>query len=122
MSVPQFKHEIQDFIRSHRSEVQDSDRTETAHNTPIGVRAGLSIHGLRYLYVQEEYQRLVQKGMQGPAAELQVMEQVGHERRSETERYTGGHPTTVQQVSLFGELDDPATGPVPSSRTQQPVS
>lgn len=114
MSIPQFKHEVQEFIRKHRSEIQDSDRTQTAHNTPMGARAGLSIHGLRYLYVQEEYQRLVQRGMQAPAAELQVMEQVGHERRSETERYMGGRSTTVQQVSLLGELDaPPANCPVP---------
>jgi site-specific recombinase XerD len=120
MSVPQLKHEIQAFIRRHRSEVQDSDRTKTAHNTPVGAKSGLSIHELRYLYVQEEYQRLIQNGMQRAAAEVQVMEQVGHERRSETERYMAGHSTTVQQVSLFGEFDASETGPVPLSTTRIP--
>lgn len=61
------------------------------------------MHGLRYKYVQDEYRRLVSSGKPPEDAQLQVMKQVGHERRSEAVRY--GVPDLPKQESLFEPED-----------------
>ena len=102
-SIPAFKADVEDFIRRNREIIQAPDRVSSAHNVRPGAKSALSMHGLRYKYVQDEYHRLVSLGISRPEAERQVMRQVGHERRSEIARY--GVPVDVaRQQPLIASL------------------
>jgi hypothetical protein len=62
--------------------------------------------------VQDEYKRLVSSGKPPADAQLEVMKQVGHERRSEAVRY--GVPDLPKQESLF----EPEDKELPHGRSQ----
>jgi integrase len=88
--IHSFKKSVQNFIYNHREEIQDEDRSESAHNVKKDSKGSLTVHGLRHSFAREQYFALKDAGFSSDLAKEQVSEMLGHHRREITEVYLGG--------------------------------
>jgi integrase len=88
--IHSFKKSVQNFIYNHRVEIQDEDRSESAHNVEEDSKGSLTVHGLRYSFAREQYFELKDAGFSSDLAKEQVSEMLGHHRKEITEVYLGG--------------------------------
>jgi integrase len=87
--IHSFKKSVQNFIYNHRKEIQDEDRSESAHNVEDS-KGALTVHGLRHAFAREQYYALKNVGFSSELAKKQVSEMLGHHRKEVTEIYLGG--------------------------------
>lgn len=85
-TIHKFEKAVEDFVRYHRNEIQDSDRKETAHNVHEHERGALTVHGLRHTYARDELNRLREIMPEREARQF-LAEELGHGRESVTEIY-----------------------------------
>jgi len=84
--IQNFEKAVEDFVRYHRSKIQDSDRKGNAHNVLNHERAALTPHGLRHTYARDELYRLKERMPEREARQL-LAEELGHGRESVTGIY-----------------------------------
>lgn len=87
--VHQHEKYVQGFIRIYRGEIQDYDRTQTAHGVGDNQRGALSYHGLRHSYSDNEYKLLLKEMEQEQAVRKEIAERLGHGRIAITRTYLG---------------------------------
>jgi len=88
--IHSFEKSVQNFIYNHREEIQDEDRSGSAHNVEEDSKGALTAHGLRHSFAREQYYDLKDAGFSSELAKEQVSEILGHHRREVTEIYLGG--------------------------------
>jgi len=88
--IHSFKKSVQNFIYNHREEIQDEDRSDSAHNVEKDSKGSLTCHGLRHSFGREQYFELKEAGFSSDLAKEQVSEMLGHHRKEITKVYLGG--------------------------------
>lgn len=84
-----FKKYVQEFIRSNRVDIQDSDRQHTAHGVADDERGALSFHGIRHSFAANEYRLLLEELGRDHEARTELSERLGHGRTAITRTYLG---------------------------------
>jgi integrase/recombinase XerD len=85
---------IEQFNKNHRDKVETSSgrsqRTWTDRHQEEAYTNNLTVHGLRYNYIQERVQQEIDKGFTREQASLIVTKEVGHNRADVIYIYLGG--------------------------------
>ena len=95
-AVKQRKRAISDWIANNRHKFQSSDRVEINRQIKLADQAGirlitesLSLHGLRYKFLQAEYAYFISQGIKKEEAMHRVSILAGHYRAEITKIYVG---------------------------------
>jgi len=82
----------QAFIKNHRSKIETREGSEQRTWKSGGEprQNELTLHGLRYSYIQQRLDQEMKKGLRKLEAKQAISKEIGHERPGVTDIYTGG--------------------------------
>jgi integrase/recombinase XerD len=87
--IYQWKNYVEKYIYNHRSQIQSSNRTLSAHNVKDGDFAALTLHGLRHSCLSRVFLENLSEMSENSAMHI-TSEYAGHHRPEVTKIYTSG--------------------------------
>ncbi|MEK8130876.1 integrase domain-containing protein [Paenibacillus filicis] len=82
---------IQQFINYHREKIVTREGEQLRNDHRYGTPRELTMHGLRYNYVQERFEtELSKEGVNETEAAQKITKEIGHNRTNVLKVYTGG--------------------------------
>lgn len=78
---------VQNYLARNRDKFQNSVERLKMNENGSNVTEGLTMHGLRHMYVREQFEAFKQEGYTENQAKLKVSKLIGHERKEVTNIY-----------------------------------